>query len=464
MQRLSVPVHQLEKSENVFKSLSFADHPVASLPVSNPTKSFWIDSPGANPLAKEGSLGDLITEADVCIIGSGITGISAAYHLSRKAGLKVAVLEARDFCSGATGRNGGHLTTAVFEAFSAQAKLYGIEQAVRGYELENYTARAIVKIIEDHGLANTVDLVHGGHATLFFTEEEEHQSREDFRQAKEAGIDLTSVRWYTKEEMHKVHRTYYPAVKFDGYNLWPLKFVTELYNIAKRQLEARPGGLCLHTNTPVTSISASTTPDKWDLHTRRGMITCKYVIHATNAYASHLLPFLHGPEGIIPTRGQVIAVKALSLGSVTSWDGNEGFEYWFPRPGGDPGNPLVILGGGREAAGPGFEYYVTDDASVNERAGEALRDFLPSVFEGVQKTEPDMEWTGIMGYTKSKDPFVGPLKNQGQFIAAGFSGHGMPRTFACAEAVASMIIAEMEGKPCVVPTWLPDRYLTKYRM
>ncbi|KAF8880122.1 FAD dependent oxidoreductase-domain-containing protein [Mucidula mucida] len=449
MQPLSVPIHQLEKSEDVFKSLSYADHPVSSLPVANPTKSFWIDSPGANPLAKEGSVGDLTVEADVCIIGSGITGISAAYHLSKKAGLKVVVLEARDFC-----RNGGHLTTAVFEAFSAQAKLYGIEQAVRGYELEEYTARAIVKIIKERDLA--VDLVHGGHATLFFTEEEERQSREDFRQAKEAGIDVTGVEWFTKETMQKIHRTPYPAVKFDGYNLWPLKFVTELYHIAKRQLE---GKLYLHTNTPVISISASTTPDKWDLHTPRGTITSKYVIHATNAYASHLLPFLHGPEGIIPTRGQVIAVKARSLGSVTSWDGNEGFE-----------EPLVILGGGREAVGPGFEYYVTDDASVNEQAGEALRGFLPSVFDGVEKIEPDIEWrstdesqTGIMGYTKSKEPFVGPLRDQGQFIAAGFSGHGMPRTFAWLLS-ASMIIAEMERKPWVMPTWLPDRYLTKDRL
>lgn len=54
----------------------------ASLPVPNPTKSFWIDTPGANPLAKEGSEGILTSDADVCIIGSGITGVSAAYHLA----------------------------------------------------------------------------------------------------------------------------------------------------------------------------------------------------------------------------------------------------------------------------------------------------------------------------------------------------------------------------------------------
>ncbi|KAI9069938.1 hypothetical protein FKP32DRAFT_28341 [Trametes sanguinea] len=78
----------------------------APLPVPNPTKSFWIDTPGANPLAKEGSEGPLTADADIAIIGSGISGVSAAYHLSRllaetgeaERPLKVVILEARDFC------------------------------------------------------------------------------------------------------------------------------------------------------------------------------------------------------------------------------------------------------------------------------------------------------------------------------------------------------------------------------
>jgi hypothetical protein len=37
------------------------------LPVPNATKSFWINTPGANPLADEGSHGQFTPEADVCI-------------------------------------------------------------------------------------------------------------------------------------------------------------------------------------------------------------------------------------------------------------------------------------------------------------------------------------------------------------------------------------------------------------
>jgi hypothetical protein len=78
-----------------------------SFPVSDATRSFWMDgAPGVNPLARAGSTGPLTTDADICVIGSGITGVSVAYHLSKLFGnnatsrdaLSVVVLEARDFC------------------------------------------------------------------------------------------------------------------------------------------------------------------------------------------------------------------------------------------------------------------------------------------------------------------------------------------------------------------------------
>jgi len=78
-----------------------------SFPVSNATRSFWLDgAPGVNPLARAGSAGPLTADADICVIGSGITGVSVAYHISKlfennatsKGALSVVVLEARDFC------------------------------------------------------------------------------------------------------------------------------------------------------------------------------------------------------------------------------------------------------------------------------------------------------------------------------------------------------------------------------
>lgn len=78
-----------------------------SFPASNATHSFWMDGAlDVNPLARAGSTGPLTANADICVIGSGITGVSVAYHLSKLFGnnetsqdaLSVVVLEARDFC------------------------------------------------------------------------------------------------------------------------------------------------------------------------------------------------------------------------------------------------------------------------------------------------------------------------------------------------------------------------------
>lgn len=95
-----VPLGEAELHQAFFDSqLHLRDAP-ASLPVPNSTRSFWLHpSEEVNPLAKEGSEGPIASNADICIIGSGITGVSAAYQLSKSVpDKKVVILEARDFC------------------------------------------------------------------------------------------------------------------------------------------------------------------------------------------------------------------------------------------------------------------------------------------------------------------------------------------------------------------------------
>ncbi|KAG1786511.1 uncharacterized protein HD556DRAFT_1414569 [Suillus plorans] len=43
--------------------------------------------------------------------------------------------------------------------------------------------------------------------------------------------------------------------------------------------------------------------------TNRGSILWSRVVYATNMHASYLLAFLAGPDGIIRTRGQVLATR-----------------------------------------------------------------------------------------------------------------------------------------------------------
>jgi len=78
-----------------------------TLPRDNPTAAFWQDPPDAS-VADVRSTPNLPESADVVIIGSGITGAAVAWHLlsGPSPPSSVLMLEARQACSGATGRNG----------------------------------------------------------------------------------------------------------------------------------------------------------------------------------------------------------------------------------------------------------------------------------------------------------------------------------------------------------------------
>ena len=85
---------------------SIQDDKPSGLPTPNSSKSFWHSEPNQFLLGHR-TTQDLPSHADVVIVGSGITGTSAARFLAedeRAKGLSVVMLEAREACWGATGR------------------------------------------------------------------------------------------------------------------------------------------------------------------------------------------------------------------------------------------------------------------------------------------------------------------------------------------------------------------------
>lgn len=119
---------------------------------------------------------------------------------------------------------------------------------------------------------------------------------------------------------------------------------------------------------------------------------------------------------------------------------DEGFNYFFQRPARTSTSkaaiPYVIMGGGRNIAPEPFELDIADDSTLQPNVSEYLRTFLPENFGAIYKTPADVkidfEWSGIMGFTHSRNPYVGAVHVQGrkipgQYVLAGFSGHGMSR-------------------------------------
>lgn len=94
------------------------------LPPPNPTRSLWQTPPCADLLRLQSAT--LPEKRDVVIIGSGVTGCSVAWWLLKNdPNLTVTVLEAREVCSGATGRNGGRIHCTAVQDYAKYSKLFG---------------------------------------------------------------------------------------------------------------------------------------------------------------------------------------------------------------------------------------------------------------------------------------------------------------------------------------------------
>lgn len=131
---LRTAIKTLIDLNRTFEALVSRIHQGASLPCPGPTTSYWLENPPFPKLVGIQS-DQLSTKTDIVVIGSGITGAAISRTLLQQTNrdnhtINITVLEARDICSGATGRNGGHVKVAPYEAFEALERKFGEERAV----------------------------------------------------------------------------------------------------------------------------------------------------------------------------------------------------------------------------------------------------------------------------------------------------------------------------------------------
>jgi len=143
------------------------------------TKSFWLNDCDQSLATKQCS--SLPPTADIVIIGSGITGISVALHILEDSNEetessntvskpRVLILEARDFCSGATGRNGGHILETADEFDDLEAT-YGLEAAVKLTKFRLSQRAALLEVAEKLGIRDECQARNVEFVGAYFDEE-----------------------------------------------------------------------------------------------------------------------------------------------------------------------------------------------------------------------------------------------------------------------------------------------------
>lgn len=133
-------------SSTVHEKLASKVHSDPGLPEDGPTTATWQLPP--NAMVSEIHSDELDDNSDFVVIGSGVTGCSVAKTILEHASSnnkKVTVLEARTLTSGATGRNGGHLASAIPGEFEILCHRFGRDAAIK---MGRYCRRTLVRMTE----------------------------------------------------------------------------------------------------------------------------------------------------------------------------------------------------------------------------------------------------------------------------------------------------------------------------
>src|SRR5260370_2111192 len=193
------------------------------------------------------------TEADVCIVGAGYTGLWTAYYLKRAdPGLRIVVLEASFAGFGASGRNGGWVTAAFPGSRARYARHPQGRNGVR--ELERHlrdTVDEVARVCAGEGI--DAGLVKGGTLTVATSAAQDARLRQRLDQERSWGDDAEIVRYLDKEELAgRLRMTGAVGALHSPHcaRVQPADLVAGLAEVVTRS------GVLLYEATPVTSISA----------------------------------------------------------------------------------------------------------------------------------------------------------------------------------------------------------------
>ncbi|EMC97688.1 hypothetical protein BAUCODRAFT_130769 [Baudoinia panamericana UAMH 10762] len=403
------------------------------LPVANATVPYWrtewhwIDEHRLTP--------ELPAECDIAIIGAGLAGVSTAYHIRKLTShLKaeerphIVIVEARQVCSGATGRNGGHIKTRT-PTLLRHAERYGPEQADEYAAYVDAHVYAIKHAVEAEGLDCEFELRRS--YDVFVDREEAPSMKTKFSSALEAGHAWTKYRDFIDGDMAEqvtAIRGAKAAISCPIGSFWPYKFVSQL--LAKL-VEAR--AVNVHTNTPVQNLTYDHASSKNILHTPREQLKAKEVVFATNGYTAGLLaaykdqivPTRGTACHIVPTKGPIFPhlshtynINYLSPPPSSSTtdskddksDAEARVDYLNPRP--DP-HSSIIVGGGKWTYGADRSLWDGnwDDATLIPEVFPHFDGLMQRHFLGWEEARSGARmvrcWTGIQGYTGDGMPHVG---------------------------------------------------------
>ncbi len=386
-----------------------------------PSRSDSYFAASADPAPEHAAL-DGDRDCNVCIVGAGITGCSAALHLAER-GYDVTVLEAEHVGFGASGRSGGQLIFGYAAEMSRIESLVGKADARRLWDLSLEAVDLLRTLVQRHGIACDLKAGHMHAATKPRQERElrrwQQNLARDYGYTSPQFMDRAAVRAQLASDR-------YPAGLYDPNcgHLHPLNYTRGLARAAAA------AGARFFEHTPVTGVETGAQPRA---HTAQGTVRCRHLLLCGNAYLGGLIPKLGGR--IMPVGTCIVATESLGetrareliRNDMAVADTNFVLDYF--RRSADH----RLLFGGR------VSYSTLQLLPISH----SLRTRMLNVFPQLHDVRVEYAWGGLVAITMNRAPHFGRI-GANTWFAHGYSGHGIALTGLAGKLMAEAIAGTAE--------------------
>lgn len=360
---------------------------------------------------------------DVCVIGGGFTGLSAAIGL-REAGLDVILLDAHRVGWGASGRNGGQLGTGQRVEQDELELQYGQTQAQALWALAQRSKQLVHDLIDRYDIACDYQpgIIHADHKARYTASTERYVEKLNrdygYSQIEFAASGHTA-------DLLGTDAYYSCAIDTGAGHLHPLKFALGLANAANK------AGVRIFESTEVKKISYK---KPVELQTDSGNVTARNLIFACNGYLGNLNSDI--AKRVMPINNYIIATEPLSVDRCTSLIRNNmavadsRFVVNYFRKSSD--NRLLF--GGRESYGYRFPGDIKS----------FVRKAMVNVYPDLAHSRIDFGWGGTLAITMNRLPHLTSV-NDNVYSASGYSGHGVGMATLSGQLLAQTISGDHGG-------------------
>ena len=362
-------------------------------------------------------------QAEVCIVGGGLTGVSVALELAEQ-GVDVRLIDAGRIGGGASGRNGGQINTGLAPGATGLLDLCDRESARALFDLSEQAIRLIDARVAQYRI--DCDLARGFFVGAVKPSRMKHLVAEHDALRDDFGLDRLHVLDRTEAiDLTGSDRFHGGLLDPSAGHLHSLKYCLGLARAATA------AGAKLHENVTATAVDS----ERGIVTTAQGTTRAEHVVVAANAYLDGLLTAVE-PRAlgvgtwVMTTEPLPMEVRERLLpGNECVCDDNNVLDYFR------------FTADNRLLFGGGVSYLGREDGP---QAAGLLRRRIAVTYPELAEVPVGEVWGGKVSITRNRLPDLGRVGRR-VWYAQGFSGQGVAITGIAGKLIAEAIRGEDSG-------------------